>query len=467
MGAISEARKEKSPIQRKWEQLRDDLAKMRSQLKKVIPQHVTVNRIERIILNECRRNPKLLECSRSSLLGAAMQCSVTGLEPGPLGHAYLIPYGSEVQWIAGYRGLIDLAYRTGNLASVYAREVRESDHFKPRLGTDPIIEHVPNMDAPADEEIIAVYSVAVLKDGNVSFDLMSKQDIDRIKREKSQAGRQSPWHTDFNEMAKKTVFRRHSKWLPVSVEMRDAWHAVQGHDEQILDMDVDTGVTRNVDDQGDSTDDTGGQNPRQIDHDNSSGQVFDDTPDRQPEPARRESRHPNAPSQQNQQASQPPRAEQMHGAAGGQGGSDYEPEAPAVDERHEPAPNSPEDVGFGANGELFDAGDFPGPDVDPSVIESISHTGQAFGQNRAWQKENRSMSGLLRYADVTDDTKDEFRGAVAAKYQADAIEYVPPAWLKREAAALGNVDSSSNGDGPSPRNDYVHAYISAARKAKE
>lgn len=287
MGAISDARNQSND--NPFQQMRRDLHKMRSQIEKVLPEHVTVDRIERITLNEIRRNPKLLQCDRNSLFGAVMQCATTGLEPGPLGHAYLIPFKGKVQWIAGYKGLIDLAFRSGNLSNVYAMVVRESDKFDFQFGTNGFIEHRPNLRAPADEPIIAAYSVAELETGGTQFELMPAAEINRIRDEKSESSGNSwsPWQTDYNEMAKKTVFRRMSKWLPVSIEHRDAWQSVHGHDEQIIEMDDNATVkSRSTSKRR--------QSPQQLEQQESDEQVFDDEPAAEPQrqPARREQQRP-------------------------------------------------------------------------------------------------------------------------------------------------------------------------------
>jgi len=104
-----------------YKTIQDLLKRMEPQIRKALPKHLEPERLARIALTEIRKNPKLLECSRESLLGAVMTAAQLGLEPGVLGHAYLIPYWNnktksyEVQFQIGYKGLLDLVRRSGYL----------------------------------------------------------------------------------------------------------------------------------------------------------------------------------------------------------------------------------------------------------------------------------------------------------------------------------------------------------------
>jgi recombination protein RecT len=209
------------------------LEKMKPQMALALPKHINAERMARIVLTEIRRVPKLGDCGRDSLLGAVMTCSQLGLEPGNgLGHAYLLPFdkrakvgnqwqtvGTDCQLIIGYRGMIDLARRSGQIVSLSARAVCEKDMFNYRFGLDETIEHVP-----ADGErgnLTHVYAVAKLKDGGVQFEVLSRAEIEKV-RAGSKAKDNGPWVTHFEEMAKKTAIRRLFKYLPVSIEMQRA-----------------------------------------------------------------------------------------------------------------------------------------------------------------------------------------------------------------------------------------------------
>jgi recombination protein RecT len=186
---------------------------------------MTPERLLRIALSECRRTPKLAECSQASLLSAIFSCAQLGLEPGgSLGHAYLVPYGRDVQFILGYRGMIDLARRSGMLESITAHAVFEGDEFECELGLEHNLRHRPDWENPNRSDaskLMFVYAVAKLKDGGHQFEVMSRLEVDQIKR-RSKSGSSGPWVSDYVAMALKTVVRRLFKWLPVSIELAKA-----------------------------------------------------------------------------------------------------------------------------------------------------------------------------------------------------------------------------------------------------
>lgn len=194
--------------------------KMKAQIAHALPKHIKPDRMIRIITTELRKNPQLASCDKGSFLSAIMQASQLGLEPsGILGHCYLIPFKNECQFIIGYRGMIDLARRSGQIVSLSAIAVYEKDQFDYTLGLHPNIEHKPSFEDDRGK-LTFVYAVANLKDGGVQFEVMSKPQVDKI-RALSKA-RNSPWVTHYEEMAKKTVIRRLFKYLPVSTEYLEA-----------------------------------------------------------------------------------------------------------------------------------------------------------------------------------------------------------------------------------------------------
>lgn len=202
--------------------------KFKSQLAMTLPKSLTPERMSRIVMTELKRTPKLLDCDQVSFFAAVLQCASLGIEPGStLGLAYLLPYGQKAQngkptcqLILGYRGMIELARRSGQISTIYAYCVHELDRFEYRLGLDPTIDHVPATGADPGPTI-AVYAVAKLKDGGFQFEVMSRAEVEKI-RKRSKAGNSGPWVTDFDEMAKKTVIRRLFKYLPVSIEAAHA-----------------------------------------------------------------------------------------------------------------------------------------------------------------------------------------------------------------------------------------------------
>lgn len=202
--------------------------KAKQQLALAVPRHMTADRMARVAMTEIRKTPKLLQADPTTLMGAIMQLAQLGLEPGgALGHAYLLPFENrkagtvDVQLIVGYRGMIDLARRSGQIVSIEARAVYRDDEFAVTLGLNSDIHHVPAWEKADRGPLTFVYAVAKLKDGGVQFDVMSRAEIEKI-RARSKAANYGPWVTDFDEMAKKTVTRRLFKYLPVSIELQRA-----------------------------------------------------------------------------------------------------------------------------------------------------------------------------------------------------------------------------------------------------
>jgi recombination protein RecT len=212
--------------------------KVQAQLKVALPRHMTAERMARIATTEMRKVPKLAQCDPMSFLGAVIQCAQLGLEPGnALGHAYILPFDkrekvggqwkvtrTEAQVIIGYRGMIDLARRSGQIVSIDARAVYEGDKFDCVLGLDAKLNHEPDWQNPnrsKPELLKFVYAVAKLKDGGIQFDVMSRAEVDGI-RARSKSADNGPWVTDYPAMAIKTVVRRLFKFLPVSIEMQRA-----------------------------------------------------------------------------------------------------------------------------------------------------------------------------------------------------------------------------------------------------
>lgn len=194
---------------------------MKPEIARALPKHMDADRIARIAITTLRTNPKLQSCDTSSFMAALMQSAQLGLEPNtPLGQAYLIPYGGKVQFQIGYKGLIDLAYRSGQFKSIYAHEVHEKDDFEYEYGLEQKMIHKPALKDRGS--VIGYYGVFHLQNGGHGFAFMSISDVEKHSEKYSQAvqkGWTSPWKTDFNEMAKKTVLKKVLKYAPLSIEM--------------------------------------------------------------------------------------------------------------------------------------------------------------------------------------------------------------------------------------------------------
>jgi len=200
----------------------DYLDRYKGHIAQCLPRHVSIDRVTRVALSEIRRTPAIAKCKPESLMKAVMQASSLGLELGNnLGHAYLVPYKDEVTLIIGYKGLIDLARRSGQILSIAAHEVYENDEFEFEYGLNESIRHVPARTNRG--QLIAFYAYAKLKDGGYQMEVMWKEQVDAIKASsKAAQSSYSPWNTHYVEMGRKTLIRRIAKYLPMSVEMQQA-----------------------------------------------------------------------------------------------------------------------------------------------------------------------------------------------------------------------------------------------------
>lgn len=214
----------------KGKTLNDLFNDMKPAISQAIPKHMTPERLLRIATTSIRQNPKLRVCTPQSLLGAVMQCAQLGLEPSILGHAYLIPYRNknrdtgqyedECQFQIGYKGLIELARRTGQISSIIAHAVYENDEFEYEYGINDNLRHVPtDGDRGA---VVKYYAVAKFKDGGYAFTVMSKRDIEIHRDKFSKTKNYGPWVDHFDSMAKKTVLKELMKYMPISVEFQKA-----------------------------------------------------------------------------------------------------------------------------------------------------------------------------------------------------------------------------------------------------
>lgn len=215
-------------------QLKGLLDKAKKEIEAALPKHMTADRMLRIAMTEVRKNPALLECDKASFIGAIIQASQLGLEPGSaLGHCYLIPFYNgkkgikEVQFMPGYRGFLDLARRSKQVMKITARVVREGDEFGYEYGMEETLTHRPGEDNE-DGKITHVYAVAFLSDGTKAIEVMTIKQIEKI-RQKSKSGDYGPWKEHYEEMARKTVIRKIFKYLPVSIEIQQA----VGYDEAV------------------------------------------------------------------------------------------------------------------------------------------------------------------------------------------------------------------------------------------
>lgn len=203
--------------------IKDYINQMQGEIAKALPKVMTPERFTRIALSAVSNTPELANCTPKSFLAAMMNAAQLGLEPNtPLGQAYLIPYRNkgtlECQFQVGYKGLIDLAYRSGDVKTIQAHVVYEHDEFEYELGLEPKLRHIPAKENRG--EPIWFYAVFKLINGGEGFEVMSIEDVRNHakKYSKSYSSSYSPWTTSFEEMAKKTVIKKVLKYAPMKTD---------------------------------------------------------------------------------------------------------------------------------------------------------------------------------------------------------------------------------------------------------
>ncbi len=204
--------------------LKQWVAKMSDQIKNALPANITPERMMRIAITALSKNNKLSSSTPESFMGALLTSAQLGLECNtPLGQAYLIPFWNgkkncmETQFQLGYQGLIDLCYRTGQYKKIVARVVYEGDDFDYSYGLEERLIHRPH---EKTDKPIYVYAIYELKNGASAFEVMSWDAIDKHAKKYSQSANSSssPWKTDPESMAKKTVLKKVLKYAPKTVE---------------------------------------------------------------------------------------------------------------------------------------------------------------------------------------------------------------------------------------------------------
>nr|DAF77652.1 MAG TPA: RecT protein [Caudoviricetes sp.] len=275
-GGVMAARKNNQPDGVK--NMQQLVLSMQDQIKKALPSVLTGERFSRMILTAMSSTPQLQQCTPKSFLGAMMQAAQLGVEPNtPLGQAYLIPYKNkgtlECSFQLGYKGLIDLAYRSGEVKDIQAHEVHENDVFEYELGLEPKLKHVPAISNRGP--VIMYYAVFHTKDGGYGFEVMSAEDIREHAKKYSKAysSGYSPWTTNFDEMAKKTVLKKCLKYAPLKTEFVRAMSA-----DETIKSDISAHMTE-VHDETEYTDIEATPVPDNVDPD--TGEVIDDRTDQE------------------------------------------------------------------------------------------------------------------------------------------------------------------------------------------
>jgi len=204
--------------------LRELVTQSEGEIGRALPMGMDKERFVRLVLTELRKSPKLMECTPSSFMGAVLTTAQLGLEFGAqLGQAYMLPFRNhgtmEVQLIVGYKGWLNLIDRNREIASVSVRTVRERDKFDYEYGLDEKLVH-----KPADGErgpAIGYYCVIKKVNGGRQFEVMTEAEVQKHMRRYAKSKDKGPWSDadQFEEMAKKTVFLKAKKWLPVTADV--------------------------------------------------------------------------------------------------------------------------------------------------------------------------------------------------------------------------------------------------------
>jgi recombination protein RecT len=221
--------------------LNEQLEQRSAQFQAALPAHIPLERFKRVVLTAVQQNPKLATADRPTLFTSAMKAAHDGLLPDGREGALVIyntkmkvngvdKWVDAVQWMPMIAGLRKKVRNSGEIATWDAKIVYEKDEFYYEDGLDLILKHKPYLDGDPGQ-VRAAYSVAKLKSGEVSVEVMTKFQIDRI-RAMSKAKDRGPWVDHYAEMAKKTVARRHSKVLPMSTDLDDLIR----QDDDLYDM---------------------------------------------------------------------------------------------------------------------------------------------------------------------------------------------------------------------------------------
>ena len=223
MGSIAKAAEAAAPEKKGF---RDILEANWSRISAVMPSHMSPERMFQMAVSAYNTTPKLNQCTPASVLSCVMKCSALGMEPSAvdgLGRAYILPFWNsktkryEATFMLGYKGMLDLARRSGQLLDVSARAVYEGDEFDYEFGLEERLRHVPSPEPQEGRALTHVYCVAHFRDGGHYMDVMGRAEVDAVRR-RSKSADSGPWVTDYEAMARKTVLRRAFPYLPVSIE---------------------------------------------------------------------------------------------------------------------------------------------------------------------------------------------------------------------------------------------------------
>jgi recombination protein RecT len=200
----------------------DLVSSMAGQFGLTLPPEYPVEKFVRDAQTELRQNADLQGCTAESLLGAFMTAARLGLEVGgPLGLFYLTPRRLKgvptVVPIVGYRGLVELARRSGRVGAVKAWVVYEGDLFREGANSErgPFFDFEPLPGGPAGRPEVGVLAAARLSGGDVQHVYLTIEEVN-ARKGRGAAGDSGPWRTDRAAMIRKTGVRALAGDLPQS-----------------------------------------------------------------------------------------------------------------------------------------------------------------------------------------------------------------------------------------------------------
>lgn len=214
------------------------------EIRRALPRTIDADRFLRMVITATKSSPDLLQATKSSMLGAVMHAAQLGLEPGPLGHVYILPFKNrnknvtEAQFIIGYRGYIDLALRSNRIKSVIARKVYDDEEIEVEYGTNARITHKPRLDVAAGganqhRKVIGYYAVITYPNDGYTFQYLTHADIAH-HRSMSKSPNSPAWRDHYDAMALKTCIRVLTPYLPMSAEIAEKL----ADDDEVIDLDV-------------------------------------------------------------------------------------------------------------------------------------------------------------------------------------------------------------------------------------
>ncbi len=230
------------------------LERLKPQLAAALPRSMDAGRFSRVVLTEIRKNPKLLECTPQSFLGAVFTAAQIGLEIGShLGEAFVLPFKNsrkgtvEATLIVGYKGLVKLLWDSEQITSISDVVVRAKDTIEYRQGDEERILHQPyvppvellaklaegaKLNKEQTEALdrgpsIAYYSIIETKGGGRRRAFMWRNEAEQHRDQYARGLRDdSVWVTNFDAMALKTVIRKAAKLAPRAVERPSLQQAI-------------------------------------------------------------------------------------------------------------------------------------------------------------------------------------------------------------------------------------------------